>query len=93
MDRAKGLDPCPSFMHIHVRQPERAGPLRKKGCATVMRQQLALPELRAVRLITASRLFDPLSEVMSMHRSGKSKWWCAPFGPALTPSTAPRTWI
>ena len=80
MDRAKGLDPCPSFMHIHVRQPD-------------VRQHLALLELRAVRLITASRLFDPLSEVMSMHRSGKSKWWCAPFGPALTPSTAPRTWI
>ena len=44
---AKGLDHSPTLIHIDVRAPERAGALRKKGWATNLWQQLALPEFRA----------------------------------------------
>ena len=59
---AKGLDPSPTLSHIDMREPERAGALRKKGWATDLLQQLqlALPELRAVRLIPAPNTVDSL---------------------------------
>ena len=72
---AKGLDPSPNLIHIDMREPERAGAVPKKGWATHPWQQLqlALPELRAVRLIPAPKTVDSLLGVMSMHGSGKLK--------------------
>ena len=72
---ANGLDPSPTLIHIDMRDPERAGALRKKGWATDLWQQLqlALRELRAVRLIPAPKTVDSLLGVMSMHGSGKLK--------------------
>ena len=72
---AKGLDPSPTLIHIGMREPEHAGALRKKGWATDLwqRLQLALPELRAVRLIPAAKTVASLLGVMSMHGSGKLK--------------------
>ena len=34
VDWAKGLDPSPTFIHIDMRDPKRAGAFRKKGSAT-----------------------------------------------------------
>ena len=42
MEWAKGLDPFPTLIHIDMREPERAGALRKKGWATDLWQQLQL---------------------------------------------------
>ena len=72
---AKGLGPPPPLIHIDMREPEPAGALRKKGWAIDLWQQLqlALPELRAVRLIPAPKTVASLLGVMSMHGLGKLK--------------------
>ena len=72
---AKGLDLSPTLIHIDTREPERAGALCKKGWAIGLWQQLqlALPELRAARLIPAPKTVDSLLGVMSMHGLGKLK--------------------
>ena len=72
---AKGLNPSPTLIHIDMRESERAGALRKKGSATDLWQQLqlALPKVRAVRLVPAPKTVDSLLGVMSMHGSGKLK--------------------
>ena len=73
VDWAKGLDPSPTLIDIDIRDPERAGALRKKGWATDLWQllQLGLPELRAVCLIPAPKAVDSLLGVMSTHGAGK----------------------
>ena len=80
MDWAKGLDPSPTLIRIDTGEPEAAGALRKKGWATKLwqRLQLALPELRAVRLISATKTVDSLLGVMSVHGAGKLKSGFAP---------------
>ena len=71
----KGLDPSPTLIHIDMREPARDGALRKKGWTTDLwhQLQLALPELRAVRLIPAPKTVDSLLGVMSQHGAGKLK--------------------
>ena len=51
----KGLAMPPHVIHVDMRTPERAGWLGKKGWATLLFRELqvALPGLRAVRLIPA----------------------------------------
>ena len=72
---AKGLDPSPTLIHIEMREPARAGALRKKGWTTDLwhQLQLALPELRAVHLIPTPKTVDSLLGVMSQHGAGKLK--------------------
>ena len=54
--------PSPTLIHIDMREPARAGALYKKGWTTDLwhQLQLALPELRAVRLIPAPKTVDSL---------------------------------
>ena len=75
MEWAKGLDRSPTLIYINMREPARAGAFRKKGWTTELwhQLQLALPELRAVRLIPAPKTVDSLREVMSQHGAGKLK--------------------
>ena len=76
VERAKGLDPFPTVNHIDMREPEHAGALRKKRCATELWPQLhppPPPELTAFRLIHAPETVDSLFRVMSMHGVGKLK--------------------
>ena len=58
---AKGLRASPTLSHIDMRESPHDGALRKKGWTTdVWHQvQLALPELRAVRLIPAPKRLTP----------------------------------
>ena len=72
---AKGLDPSPTLIHIDTREPARDGALRKKGWTTELwhQLQLALLELRAVRLIPAPKTVDSLLGVMSQQGAGKLK--------------------
>ena len=72
---AKGLDLSPTLIHIHMREHKHESALRKLGWATDLWQQLqlALPELRAVRLIPAPETVDSLCRLMPMHGLGKLK--------------------
>ena len=72
---AKGLDPSPTLIHIDMREPACDGALRKKGWTMDLwhQLQLALPELRAVRLIPAPKTVDSLLGVLSQHGAGKLK--------------------
>ena len=58
----KGLAMPPEVIHVEMRTPERAGGFRKKGWATHLFRELqvALPGLRAVRLIPASDTVESL---------------------------------
>ena len=57
-----GLDPSPTLIHINMTNLAYAGALRKKGWTTDLwhQLQLALPKLRAVRLIPARKTVDSL---------------------------------
>ena len=72
---ARGLDPSTTLIHIDTRRLERAGALHKTGWGTELWQQLqlALPELRAVRLIPAHKTVDSFLGVLSVHGAGKLK--------------------
>ena len=58
----KGLDPSPTLIYIDMKDPDRAGALHNKGWARALWQQLrlALPQLRAVRLMPAPKTVDSL---------------------------------
>ena len=57
---AKGLATPPQLIHVYIRTAERAGWFGKKGWATHLFRELqvALPGLRAVRLIPAGSTVD-----------------------------------
>ena len=72
---AKVLETSPTLIHIDMREHARDGAFRKKGWTMDLwhQLQLALPELRAVRLIPAPKTVDSLLGVMSQHGAGKLK--------------------
>ena len=72
---AKGLAMPPHVIHVDMRTPERAGWLGKKGWATLLFRELrvALPGLRAVRLIPARDSVESLLGIMATHTVGKSQ--------------------
>ena len=65
----------PHVIHVDMRTPERAGWLGKKGWATLLFRELqvALPGLRAVRLIPARDSVESLLGMMATHTVGKPK--------------------
>ena len=71
----KGLAMPPEVIHVEMRTPERAGGFRKKGWATHLfwELQVALPGLRAVRLIPASDTVESLLGIMARHTVGKPR--------------------
>ena len=75
---AKGLAMPPHVIHVDMHTPERAGWLGKKGWATLLYRELqvALPGLRAVRLIPARDTVESLLGIMAMHTVGKPKPLC-----------------
>ena len=72
---AKGLATPAQLIHFDMRTAESAGCFGKKGCAThLFRQlQLALPGLRAVRLIPTGLTLESLLAIMAMRTAGKPK--------------------
>ena len=72
---AKGLAMPPQVTHVGMRTPERAGWFGKKGWATHLFRELqvALPGLRAVRLIPARDTVESLLGIMATHTVGKPK--------------------
>ena len=72
---AKGLATPPLLIHIDMRTAERAGWFGKKGWATHLFRELevALPGLRAVRLIPTGSTVDSLLAIMATHTVGKLK--------------------
>ena len=72
---AKGLAMPPQVIHVDMRTPERAGWFWKKGWATHLFRELqvALPGLRAVRLIPARDTVESLLGIMATHTVGKPK--------------------
>ena len=80
MGWAKGLAMPPHVIHVDMRTPERAGWLGKKGWATLLFRELqvALPGLRAVRLIPARDSVESPLGIMATHTVGKPKYgFCA----------------
>ena len=65
----------PQMIHVDMRTPERAGWCGKKGWATHLFRELrvALPGLRAVRLIPTGSTVDSLLAIMATHTVGKPK--------------------
>ena len=74
---AKGLanPPPPQLIHMHMRTPATAGWFGKKGWATHLFRELqvALPGLRAVRLIPACDTAESLLGIVATHTVGKPK--------------------
>ena len=72
---AKGLATPPQMIHVDMRTPERAGWFGKKGWAPHLFRELqvALPGLRAVRLLPAGSTVDSLLGIMATHTLGKPK--------------------
>ena len=72
---AKGLAMPPQVIHVDMRSLERAGWFGKKGWATHLFRELqvALPGLRAVRLISARDTVKSLLGIMATHTVGKPK--------------------
>ena len=75
MGWAKGLATPPQLIHVDMRTPERAGWFGKKGWATHLFRELqvALPGLRAIRLIRAGSTVDSLLGIMATHTVGEPK--------------------
>ena len=75
MGWAKGLATPPQLIHVDMRTPERAGWFGKKGWASHLfpELQVALPGLRAARLIPAGSTVDSLFRIMATHTVGKPK--------------------
>ena len=71
----KGWPPPPQLIHVDMRTPERAGWFGKKGWATHLFWELevALPGLRAVRLIPTRDTVESLLGIMATHTVGKPK--------------------
>ena len=88
---AKGLATPPHFIHVDMRTPERAGWFGKKGWATRLfpELQVALPGLRAVRLIPTRDTAESLLGIMATHTVGKPKPGLVPSTPPLASFTAP----
>ena len=91
---AKGLAMPPQLIHVDMRTSERAGWFGKKGWATHLFQELqvALPGLRAVRLIPARDTVESLLGIMATHTVGKpNPGLCAsvPSTPPVASFTAP----
>ena len=72
---AKGLAMPPHVIHVDMCTPERPAWLGKKGWATLLfpELQVALPRLRAVRLIPARDSVESLLGIMATHTVGKPK--------------------
>ena len=72
---AKGLAMPPQVIRVDMRIPERTGWFGKKGWATHLFRELqvALPGLRAVRLIAARDTVESLLGIMATHTVGKPK--------------------
>ena len=75
MGWAKGLATPSQLIHVDMCTAERAGWFGKKGWATHLFRELqvALPGLRAVRLIPAGSTVDSLLGIMATHTVGKPK--------------------
>ena len=72
---ANGLATPPKLIHVQMQTPERARWFWKKGRAPHLFRELrvALPGLRAVRLILAGSTVDSLLGIMATHTVGKLK--------------------
>ena len=71
----EGVGHSPQLIHVDMRTPGRAGWFGNKGWATHLFRELqvALPGLRAVRLIPAGSTVDSLLGIMATHTVGKPK--------------------
>ena len=72
---AKGFATPPQLIHVDMRTAERVGWFGEKGWPTHLFRELqvALPGLRAVRLIPAGSTVDSLLGIMAKHTVGKPK--------------------
>ena len=72
---AKELATSPQLIHVHMRTAEEAGWFGEQGWATHLFRalQVALPGLRAIRLIPAGSTMDSLLGIMATHTVGKPK--------------------
>ena len=72
---AKGLATHPQLIHVDMRTAERAGWFGKKGWATHLFRELqvALPGLRAIRLIPTGSTVDSILAIIATHTVGKPK--------------------